>query len=135
MIYVLDTNILIYLIRNTPVSVGERINALPASDRLCMSFVSWAELLKGAERSTRKVEALRQMELLRRGIPVVYPDGPAICAEYARHAVRLRLAGTPIGGNDLWIAAHALAEKAVLVTNNVREFERVEGLRVENWVD
>ena len=51
----------------------------------------------------------------------------------ARHATRLKTAGTPIGGNDLWIACHALAEKAILVTNNVREFERVEGLTVENW--
>jgi len=131
--YMLDTNILIYLIRNNPASVAEHINSLPEDSRLCMSFVSWAELLKGAERSTRKADVLRQMEVLAREIPVTYPSGPAICAEYARHATRLKTAGTPIGGNDLWIACHALAEKAVLVTNNVREFERIEGLQVENW--
>ena len=83
--------------------------------------------------STRKADVLRQMEVVAREIPVTYPSGPAICAEYARHATRLKTAGTPIGGNDLWIACHALAEKAILVTNNVREFERVEGLQVENW--
>ena len=129
----LDTNILIYLIRNNPACVAEHINTLPEDNRLCMSFISWAELLKGAERSTRKTEVLRQMAVLAREIPVTYPTGPAICAEYARQATRLKSAGTPIGGNDLWNACHALAENAVLVTNNVREFDRVEGLTVENW--
>jgi tRNA(fMet)-specific endonuclease VapC len=130
----LDTNTLIYLIKNKPPSVAERINAMADSDALCMSFVSYAELLKGAERSTRKPEVLRRLEALARQVPVLYDIGPALCEHYAVQAARLRAAGTPIGGNDLWIACHALAAAATLVTNNVGEFSRVHGLVVENWV-
>ena len=134
MIYLLDTNILIYLIKNQPPAIAQRIDALPAEDRLCMSFITWAELLKGAERSNRKAEVLRRLETLARQVPVLYPTGPAICSHYAEQATRLKADGTPIGANDLWIACHALAEDATLVTHNTREFERVAGLRVEDWV-
>jgi tRNA(fMet)-specific endonuclease VapC len=130
----LDTNTLIYLIRNKPESVMQRVNALSDDDELCMSFVSYAELLKGAEGSTRKAEVLKRLEGLTRQVPVLYPSGPGLCERYAEQSVRLKLAGTPIGANDLWIACHALAEAAVLVTNNQAEFKRVLGLRVENWV-
>lgn len=134
MIHLLDTNILIYLIRNQPPSVARRVDALPGEDRLCMSFITWAELLKGAERSTRKTEVLRRLDALARQVAVIYPSGPAICRHYAEQFTRLKDAGTPIGANDLWIACHALAEGAVLVTHNTREFQRISGLRVEDWV-
>ena len=134
MIYLLDTNILIYLIKSQPPSIAQRIDALPESDTLCMSFVTWAELLKGAERSTRKTEVLRRLNALARQVPVRYPADPAICRHYAEQATRLKEAGTPIGGNDLWIACHALAENATLVTHNTRELRRIAGLRVEDWV-
>lgn len=133
MIYQLDTNILIYLIKNRPVSVAQRIDALPESDELCMSFFTWAELLKGAERSTRKAEVLRRLDQLSRQVPIRYPTGPAICRHYAEQATRLKDRGTPIGANDLWIACHALADAATLVTHNTREFMRVSELRVEDW--
>jgi tRNA(fMet)-specific endonuclease VapC len=133
--YMLDTNILIYFIKNKPPAVAERINALDAESTLCMSFFTYAELLKGAERSTRKAEVLRRLDSLTRQIPVVYETHPSICSHYAHHAYQLRLAGTPIGGNDLWIACHALAEGMVLVTNNTAEFERIAGLNVENWAN
>ena len=134
MIYLLDTNILIYLIKNQPPAIGEHIDALPEEDSLRMSFVTWAELLKGAERSTRKTEVLRRLDALARQIPVNYPTGPEICRHYAEQATRLKESGTPIGANDLWIACHALADDATLVTHNIREFKRVTGLRVEDWV-
>lgn len=134
MIYLLDTNILIYLIKNHPPAVAQRVDTLSEDDRLCMSFITWAELLKGAERSTRKPEVLRSLDKLARQVPVIYPSGPTICRHYAAQATRLKDAGTPIGANDLWIACHALAEEATLVTHNTREFQRVEGLRVEDWV-
>jgi len=133
-IYLLDTNILIYLIKNHPPAIAQRVDALPEDDRLCMSFVTWAELLKGAERSTRKQDVLRRLETLARHVAVIYPSGPAICEHYAAQFTRLKDGGTPIGANDLWIACHALAERATLVTHNVREFQRVDGLRVEDWV-
>ena len=132
--YMLDTNTLIYLIKNRPPEIAERINALAPEDRLCMSFVTYAELLKGAERSTRKPDVLRRLDTLIRQVPVAYPADAGICRHYAEQFTRLRAAGTPIGANDLWIACHALAQGATVVTHNTREFERVLGLNVENWV-
>lgn len=134
MIYLLDTNILIYLMKAQPAEVVRRVDALPAEDELAMSFITWAELLAGAERSVRKVEVLRTLERLTRQVPVRYAQGPAICQHYATQFSRLKQAGTPIGANDLWIACHALADDATLVTHNTREFTRVHGLRVEDWV-
>lgn len=132
--YMLDTNTLIYFIKNKPPSVAERINALNEDDVLCMSFVTYAELLKGALRSTRKEDVLRRLGGVVQQIPAVFPRGPGICEHYAEQATRFRTAGTPIGGNDLWIASHALAEGATLVTNDAGELLRVAGLSVENWV-
>ena len=133
MIYLLDTNILIYLIKHHPPSVAARVDALEEDDRLCMSFITWAELLKGAERSLRKADVLQRLDELARQVSVLYPTGPSICSHYAQQSTRLKNAGTPIGASDLWIACHALAEGAVLVTHNTREFERVEGLSLEDW--
>lgn len=130
----LDTNTLIYFIKNKPPSVATRINALNEDDELCMSFVTYAELLKGAEGSSRKAEVLRRLEGLTRQVPVLYPAGPLLCEHYAGQATKLKLTGTLIGGNDLWIASHALAETATVVTNNLREFGRIDGLALENWV-
>lgn len=129
----LDTDTLIYFIRNKPVSVSERMNALQASDSICMSFVTWAELLKGAEGSLRKAEVLRRLSVLSQHVPVSCPAGPDLCSHYALHATRLKAQGRPIGGNDLWIASHALSEGATLVTSNVGEFGRIEGLKMEDW--
>ena len=132
-LFLLDTNILIYLIRNRPVEVIQHVNALGDDDVLCMSFVTFAELLKGAERSSRKAEVIRRLDNLTREIPVLHGTNRQLCEHYAIQFTRLKDAGTPIGANDLWIACHALAEDATLVTNNTREFERIVGLRLENW--
>ena len=99
-----------------------------------MSFTTWAELLRGAERSLRKAEVLRGLDVLARQVTVLYPSGPAICQHYAQQFTQLKDAGTPIGANDLWMACHALAERATLVTHNTREFQRVSGLALEDWV-
>jgi tRNA(fMet)-specific endonuclease VapC len=133
--YLLDTNILIYLIKHKPRSVAERINALDDEALVCMSFFTYAELLKGAERSTRKAEVRRRLEQLTLQVPVTYDTGQSLCEHYAYQFTRLKEAGMPIGANDLWIACHALTQSATLVTNNTREFERVSGLHLENWVD
>jgi len=131
--YMLDTNIFIYLLRHRPPAVAVRLDALDADDTVCMSFITSAEMLGGAERSSRKPEAVRRLEQLTRLIPVAYPSGSSICLHYAEQFSRLRAAGTPIGANDLWIGCHALAESATLVTNDEREFRRLAGLSVENW--
>jgi tRNA(fMet)-specific endonuclease VapC len=132
-IYLLDTNILIYLMKNRPPQVAEKIDALGDGDSLAMSFITWGELLQGAEASQRREATLRQLEALARQIPVLYPEGGAICHSYAVQATSLKRQGTPIGANDLWIACHALALGATLVSHNVREFQRIEGLRLEDW--
>lgn len=135
MIYLLDTDTLIYLLKNRPPSVAARVEALDAGDRLAMSFFTFAELLKGAERSSRKDEVRARLERLTRQISVIYETGRDLCEHYAVQFLRLKEAGSPIGANDLWIACHALALGATLVTNNSREFSRVAGLRLENWAE
>ncbi len=134
MIYMLDTNILIYLIKNKPPSIAARVNKLDKDAVLCMSFISYAELLKGAEKSTRKAETLQQLKQLTQQITVNYQISSNLCEHYATQFTRLKEAGTPIGANDLWIACHALSQNATLVTHNLREFERVIGLKLEDWV-
>lgn len=131
--YMLDTNILIYFIKNKPPAVADKINALDDNDSLSMSYVTFAELLKGAEGSTRKSEVLKRLQALTRLVPVLYPVSRSICEHYAVQASRLKSAGTPISGNDLWIACHALSESATLVTNNIGEFQRVADLPLVNW--
>lgn len=130
----LDTNTLIYFIKNRPVSIVDRINELRDDAALNMSFITFAELLKGAERSSKKAETQRRLEQLAHQVPVVYRVDRALCEHYAVQSARLKQAGTPIGANDLWIACHALAEEATLVTHNCREFERIDGLTLEDWV-
>jgi len=132
-IVLLDTNILIYLIKNHPPQVAERIDALAPNDSLAMSFITWAELLQGAEGSQRREATLRQLDQLARQVPVLYPEGPQICRHYAVQATALKRRGTPIGANDLWIACHALALDATLVSHNLSEFARIDGLRLEDW--
>jgi len=133
-IYLLDTNILIYLLKNNPPSVAAHIDTLPAEAQLRMSFFTYAELLKGAQNSSKTAEVMRKLAVLTRQIPVLYQSSASLCLHYAEQFNRLKFAGTPIGANDLWIASHALAENAILVTNNTREFNRVIGLKCENWV-
>ena len=66
-------------------------------------------------------------------VPVLYPEGPAISCAYVQQATALKTRGTPIGANDLWIACHALALEGTLITHNLREFERIDGLQVADW--
>lgn len=133
MIHLLDTNILIYLIKNRTPQVAQRIDGLAEEDSLAMSFITWAELLQGAERSQRRAATLAQLDALARQVTVLYPEGPAICHHYAVQATALKRQGTPIGANDLWIACHALALGATMVTHNIREFQRIEGLPLADW--
>lgn len=133
--YMLDTNILIYLLKNRPVSVAQRISELGEDTQLCMSFFTYAEMLKGAERSTRKDRVLRQLDQLVRQVPVIYHVNHTLCEQYAAHSTYLKESGMPVGANDLWIACHAIAEDAILVTHNTKEFNRIKGLSFEDWVD
>lgn len=134
MIYMIDTNILIYQMKNMFPQITAKINiAEEQGAQLVMSFVTYTELLKGAENSSQKSKVLQRIAQLSEKIKVVYPSDHSICQYYAVQFQRLKQAGMPIGGNDLWIGCHALAEQATLVTHNVREFQRIEGLIVEDW--
>lgn len=129
--YLLDTNICIYAIKHRPPQVIERLRAHEA-EGLGISSISVAELFFGAAKSgsARNQAALRHFLE-----PLEIADFDVPAAEiYGNVRLALERAGTPIGPLDTQIAAHALALGAVLVTNNTREFERVPGLAVENWV-
>jgi tRNA(fMet)-specific endonuclease VapC len=128
----LDTNICIYVARSHPATVARRFTrAAPGS--LGISIITWGELCFGAAKSNDAAGAHSLLEQFSRVVQVV-PLTPAAGLHYGEVRASLQRAGTPIGNNDLWIAAHALALGVPLVTNNVREFERVPGLKLENWV-
>jgi len=129
--YMLDTNICIYVVRNYPPKLRERFNRL--AEQLCISTVTLAELHYGAEKSARRLdnlEAIRQF-VARLGI---LPFSAAAAAHYGEIRAALERAGTPAGAYDMLIAGHARSEGMTVVTNNLREFERMPGVRAENWV-
>ena len=129
--YLLDTNILSALVRDPGGPVASRI-AEVGEAAVWTSVVVTAELRFGAaKRGSERLS--RQLERILSALDVMAFDVPADDA-YANLRARLEAAGTPIGGNDMLIAAHAIALDSVLVTDNVREFARIEGLRFENWL-
>ena len=129
--YMLDTNIIVYAKNNRPEHVLRRLMS-HEPDQLCISAVTMAELESGIFRSSRPGQNRMALMLFLSGIQVVPFDAEAT-REYGDIRHELTMQGNLIGANDLLIAAHARAMGAVLVTNNMREFERVEGLRIENW--
>lgn len=132
--YVLDTNILSDLLKNPAGKAARKIASLSAADRdsLATSIIVAAELRYGAAKSGSPVLAGRVEQLLA-AIEVLALEANAD-RHYGVIRSQLEKAGTVIGGNDLLIAAHVLALNAILVTDNTREFKRVKGLRVENWL-
>lgn len=130
--YLLDTNIISDLVRNPSGSAARRIEHLDPGD-LCTSIIVAAELRYGcAEKGSAKL--LARVESVLTFIPVLPLDVPAD-GEYGGIRAELEAAGQIIGMNDLLIAAHAYALKVTLVTNNVREFSRIRGLKVDNWLE
>ncbi|MFT3815252.1 MAG: type II toxin-antitoxin system VapC family toxin [Acidovorax sp.] len=129
--YLLDTNIISDLIRNPSGSAARRIEEVGAKG-ICTSIIVAAELRYGcAKKGSPKL--LAKVEGVLETIPVLPLDIPAD-AEYGGIRAELEAAGQPIGGNDLLIAAHAYALGLTLVTDNMREFTRIRGLKVENWL-
>jgi tRNA(fMet)-specific endonuclease VapC len=131
--YLLDTNICIYIAKGKPPEVLARFEALAAGE-LAMSLITYGELLFGAARSASAAQALATVDQLTVAIPVL-PLNLEVAAHYGSIRAGLAAMGTPIGNNDLWIAAHARAARLTVVTNDESEFRRVPGLTVENWVD
>ena len=129
--YMLDTNILIYAIKNRPKRIREAFKQ--HSDYLSMSSVTLGELIYGAERSARITRNLQDIEGLAARMDVIPFDYHA-ATHFGQIRAELSKKGKPIGPYDSMIAAHARALGLILVTNNIREFKRVPGLRVENWM-
>ena len=127
----LDTNIVAYAKNNRPEVVYERMSRFDPED-LCVSVITLAELEYGVFNSSNPERNQLALTLFLANIEVVPFDDDA-AVEYGRIRADLRRKGTPIGANDLMIAAHAKSLGVTLVTNNTREFERVEGLMLEGW--
>lgn len=129
--YLLDTNIVIYVIKRRPIEVLALFNE--HAGRMAMSAITLSELYHGAEKSAKVSQNLEVIEEFSSLLEVLPYTGKAL-AHYGSIRSALEKAGQPIGVNDLHIAAHARSEGLVVVTNNVSEFARVPGLMVENWV-
>lgn len=127
----LDTNIVIYVIKRKPLTVLDTFNKYTGS--MCISNITLAELMHGVEKSTLPEKNLRRVEDFVSRLEILDYQ-PKAAAHYGEIRADLERKGTPIGVNDLHIAGHARSEGLILVTNNVREFERVVGLRIENWL-
>lgn len=133
MIYMLDTNICIYAMKNRPEKALRRLKE-ELDSGVCISSITLAELEYGMKHSSNP--AKNEQALLRFLVPfIVLPFGAAAASEYGEIRAYLQGQGTPIGPLDMLIAGHARAESMTLVTNNVREFERVPGLKLENWAE
>lgn len=130
--YLLDTNILSELIRNPAGSVAQRV-ARVGEDKICTSIVVAGELRYGAAKSA-STRIAERVNLILSAITVLSLE-PAVDHHYADIRHQLTLQGTPIGPNDLFIAAHARALDLTIVTANAKEFSRVAEVRVENWAD
>lgn len=131
--FMLDTDTCIYLKNRRPPSIAERFSVLHWGD-VVMSMITYGELLSGARKSREFTAALENIKRLGERLPV-QPMSTEVAETYGVIRSTLELQGNIIGGNDLWIAAHAITLDLTLVTNNVDEFKRVDGLKFENWLD
>lgn len=129
--YLLDTNILIAAMKGD-VRVRDKLETTPLSD-LVLSPVVLGELEHGVAKSQHPEKNRARLARIVEGIPLVPIDAEA-SRRYGSIRAELERKGIPIGANDFWIAAHALAIECVLVTDNIGEFSRVPGLTVENWL-
>jgi len=129
--YLLDTNIVIYVIKRRPIEILATFNQ--QHGRMAISSITLAELVHGAEKSQYPAKNLATVENFCSRLAVLaYADAAAY--HYGSIRAELERLGQPIGINDLHIAAHARSQGLTLISNNVREFERVPGLLLENWL-
>ena len=128
--YLLDNNIVIYVIKRRPPQALELLNQ--HAGHMAISAITLAELMHGAEKSSRPPANLAVVEDFCSRLEVL-PYGAKAAQHYGSIRATLELRGQTIGVNDPHIAAHARSEGLTLVTNNLREIDRVEALRVDNW--
>ncbi len=127
----LDTNMVIYTIKNRPNQVRETFKQ--HQDQMCISAVTWGELIYGAEKSSHPERNLADIEQMAARLEIA-PFEALAATHFGQLRAELYRIGKPIGPYDMMIAGHARSMGFILVTNNLKEFERVPGLRVENWV-
>ncbi len=131
--YLLDTNMCIYIAKQQPLSVLRKFETLHIGS-VVMSTISYGELLYGAQKSQYSQQALLILEELIKFIPLL-PLPAVVAQHYGNMCAQLEKQGELMCNNDLWIASQAIAMELTLVTNNVREFSRIPGLKLENWVN
>jgi tRNA(fMet)-specific endonuclease VapC len=129
--YMLDTNICIYILKNRPPELREKFDR--EAERLCISSITLGELHYGAEKSARRLTNLATIaEFVARLAILDFSVGAA--AHHGQIRAELERMGQPAGLYDMLIGAHARSESLIIVTNNMPEFARMPGMRVENWV-
>lgn len=128
--YMLDTNIVIYVIKRRPEELLNTFNAY--SGQMCISSMTLAELIHGVEKSSLPERNRRNVEDFVSRLDVLSYDDSA-AAHYGDIRADLERKGAIIGINDLHIAGHARSQGLILITNNTKEFQRVEGLRIIDW--
>jgi tRNA(fMet)-specific endonuclease VapC len=131
MLYMLDSDICIYIARQGDPKVMARFAKYGLGD-LGISVVGYGELRVGAEKSNRRADGLKELDIFIQVVQVL-PIEPEVGEVYARTRAHLEQSGQIIGANDLWIASHCLQLGLTLVTNNEREFRRIPNLPIENW--
>ncbi len=129
--YMLDTNICIYVMKSYPLELRDKFNAL--AEQLCISSITLGELHYGAEKSARRADNLTAIEHFVARLDVL-PFAEKAAVHYGQVRAELERAGTPSGPHDIQIGGHARSEGLIVVTNNMREFARMPGVRAENWV-
>jgi tRNA(fMet)-specific endonuclease VapC len=129
--YMLDTNICIYVMKTYPPAVREKFNVL--AEQLCISSITLGELHYGAEKSAHRAENLTAIDHFTARLEVL-PFGEKAAAHYGQLRAELERAGTPCGPHDIQIGGHARSDGLIVVTNNMSEFIRMPGVRVENWL-
>ena len=131
--YLLDTNICIYITKHQPEIVRQHFEKHLPDGNIFISVITLGELRFGAEKSQWKEKAFKVIDELTSIIPVIDLDEKT-ADHYAQIRKDLAVQGQMIGNNDLWLAAHARSNHWIMVTNNEKEFLRVDGLQVENWI-
>lgn len=131
--FLLDTNICIYIRQKRPPALAARFQRLTPGEAV-ISIITYGELSYGVEKSRARTLGVSRLKELVGLLPVL--ELPATAGEaYGSIRASLESSGEVIGNNDLWIAAHAMAAGLILVTNNEREFRRINGLKIQNWVN
>ncbi len=130
--YMMGTDTCIYLKNRRPPAIAERFRTLQWGE-VVISVITFRELYNGALKSRETEAALQNVKRLGDRLPV-QALSVEVAKTYANIRSSLEKQGNIIGGNDLWIAAHALTLNLIVVTNNTKEFSRVENLAIENWV-